>query len=219
MTGGLFTWSNNQENLVMEKFDRILINKEWEDLFPQANVKRLPREVSDHNPLIVSTGSNQGLPFIRFKFDLNWLKDPEFFELAEKIWKKPCRAKTSLDKIQQKLKLFKQYFKGWGFNIQGEMRKVRNKNKKESNELETLEEQTGLSDDQLERKSWLICENLKSLEQEEVYWYERSHSNWLLKGDNNTAFFHKCANGRKRKNNIVSLEKDGVTIDDNENLL
>ena len=45
MTGGLFTWSNNQDNLVMVKLDRILVNKEWEDLFPQANVKRLPREI------------------------------------------------------------------------------------------------------------------------------------------------------------------------------
>ena len=52
-----------------------------------------------------------------------------------------------------------------------------------------------------------------------MYWYERSHESWLLKGDCNTAFFHRCANGRKRKNNIISLEKDGVNIKGDENLL
>lgn len=31
---------------------------------------------------------------------------------------KPYKAKTPLDKIQQKLKLVEQYFKGWGFNLQ-----------------------------------------------------------------------------------------------------
>lgn len=182
MTGGLFTWSNNQDNLVMEKLDRILVNKEWEDLFPQANVKRLPREISDHNPLIVSTGNNESLPFIQFKFYLNWLKNLDFFALAEKLWKRPCRARSTLDKIQQKLKLFKEYFKGWGFNIQGELRKQRTMNQKELNELELIEEQICLSVSQLERKAWLLCENLKSLEQKEIYWYERSHANWLLKG-------------------------------------
>ena len=64
-----------------------------------------------------------------------------------------------------------------------------------------------------------MSENLKSLEKEEMYWYERSHETWLLQGDNNTSYFHKCANGRKRKNNIISLEKDGCMIEGDENLL
>ena len=64
-----------------------------------------------------------------------------------------------------------------------------------------------------------MIENLKSLEQEEIYWCERSHQTWLLKGDNNTSYFHKCANGRKKKNNIISLESDGQLIEGDENLL
>jgi len=44
-------------------------------------------------------------------------------KLSKKIWLKPCRAQSALDKIQQKLKLLKQYFKGWGFNLQGELKK------------------------------------------------------------------------------------------------
>jgi endonuclease/exonuclease/phosphatase family metal-dependent hydrolase len=56
MNGGLFTWSNNQEPPVLEKLDRILVTKEWEDLFPRAIVTKLPREISDQNPLIISTG-------------------------------------------------------------------------------------------------------------------------------------------------------------------
>lgn len=119
MNGGIFTWSNNQENPILEKLDRVLVT---EDIFPQAFVKKIPREISDHNPLIVSTGQKVCLPFIQFKFDLSWFKNPEFFPLVDKIWNKNCRAKTTIDKIQQKLKLFKQYFKGWGFN-QWELRK------------------------------------------------------------------------------------------------
>ena len=41
MNGGLYTWSNNQENPILETLDRILVTREWEDLFPQAMVNRL----------------------------------------------------------------------------------------------------------------------------------------------------------------------------------
>jgi mannosylglycoprotein endo-beta-mannosidase len=57
------------------------------------------------------------------------------------------------------------------------------------------------------------------LDQEETYWVNRCHENWLLKGDNNTSYFHKIANGRKRKNNVVSLENNGELIEGDENLL
>jgi hypothetical protein len=104
MNGVLYTWSNNQDPPVLEKLDMILVTK---GCFPQALVRKLPREVSDHNLLIVSSGKNDRLPFTDFKFGLSWLKNSEFFTLVEKIWAKLCRAKSALDRIQQKLKLFK----------------------------------------------------------------------------------------------------------------
>lgn len=63
-----------------------------------------------------------------------------------------------------------------------------------------------------------MCGNLKLLEQEELYWFQISHETWL-KGDQNTDYFHKCANGRKRRNTIISLEKDGDIIEGEDNLL
>lgn len=31
MNGGLYTWSNNQDSHILEKLDRILVSKSWED--------------------------------------------------------------------------------------------------------------------------------------------------------------------------------------------
>ena len=106
-----------------------------------------------------------------------------------------------------------------GFNLQGEWRKQRKEFQSELASLEEIEETFGLSEAQIDRKTWLLHENFKSLDQEEVYWYERSHETWLLLGDNNSAFFHRCANGRKRKNNILSLEYDGQLIEGDDNLV
>jgi endonuclease/exonuclease/phosphatase family metal-dependent hydrolase len=55
ISGGQFTWTNNQRNPTLEKLDRILMSSAWENRFPSVQVHKLPREVSDHDPLIIST--------------------------------------------------------------------------------------------------------------------------------------------------------------------
>jgi len=117
------------------------------------------------------------------------------------------------------LKILKQYFKGWGFSLQGDLKKQRCSNSEEIKKLEALEEVNGLNAELAEIKTRLICENLFLLDQEETYWYNRSHEQWLLKGDNNTSYFHRVANGRKRKNRIITFECDGNIIEGDEDLL
>jgi hypothetical protein len=38
MSGETYTWSNNQEDPILEKLDRILMSKDWEDLFPKCGL-------------------------------------------------------------------------------------------------------------------------------------------------------------------------------------
>ena len=56
-----------------------------------------------------------------------------------------------------------------------------------------------------QRKVEIKCTLLKMLEEEELYLFKRSHGNWLLKGDNNTEFFHRVANARRTKKILLSL--------------
>jgi hypothetical protein len=46
------------------------------------------------------------------------------------------------------------------------------------------------------------------LEQDEVYWAQRSRSNWLQHGDRNTSFFHNFASTRRKKNTIKKLKDE-----------
>jgi hypothetical protein len=112
------------------QLDRILVTRDWENIFPLATVSKLPGEVSDHNPLILSVGIDRPRKKIEFKFELSWLKHQEFIPKVKEILEKPCRAVSALDRIQQKLKMFKQHFKGRGFNLQGEWRKKGRKSRK-----------------------------------------------------------------------------------------
>lgn len=53
--------------------------------------------------------------------------------------------------------------------------------------------------------------------EEELYWQRRGGEKWILEGDSNTSFFHKCANGRRRKMNMSSLENGGqIIVDPND---
>ena len=107
MSGGKYTWSNNQNPPTLERLDRCLINKDWEDIFPNVILYKLPREILDHNPLIISSATQHPLRNLTFKFELSWIKQPDFLAKVSEIWNKPCFALTALDRIQMKLKRFK----------------------------------------------------------------------------------------------------------------
>ena len=107
-----------------------------------------------------------------------WLKDPDFFPLVHKIWNKPCHGDIAFDRIQIKLKRFKQFFKGWGFNRQGEQRKAKIKLQEELLDLELLEESQDLDLGQLQRKMEMHKLLLEILGEEELYWFRRSRSTW-----------------------------------------
>jgi hypothetical protein len=85
MTGGKFTWSNNQPNPTLGKLDRYLMSKQWEDIFPSVKINKLPREVSDHNPLILMTDTQIPLRHLGFRFELIWIKNPIFNKIVKEI--------------------------------------------------------------------------------------------------------------------------------------
>jgi hypothetical protein len=58
----------------------------------------------------------------------------------------------------------------------------------EFRKMEELEESAPLSDDQVVYKKKMMIELQGILDDEELYWFKRTHETWLLKGDNNTIF-------------------------------
>lgn len=86
-------------------------------------------------------------------------------------------------------------------------------------DIESMEEQGPLDPDLLDRRAALSGELDSILATEEMFWLQQSHETWLLKGDHNTSFFHRVANGKKRKNTIHSFTNGEVTIEGTDNLL
>jgi hypothetical protein len=116
MHGGKFTWSNNHASPTLEKLDRILMSLDWEDFFPLVTVRKLVREVSDHNALLLDTGS-PAIPINasrEFRFEIPWFKNVEFLHSAALVLNRTIHSNDPIDILNIKLKHFKKYFKGWG---------------------------------------------------------------------------------------------------------
>lgn len=59
----------------------------------------------------------------------------------------------------------------------------------------------------------------KALEDEEIFWKQRSRENWLNWGDKNTRWFHKQASQRKKRNENREIhDQNGVLISDKHQL-
>jgi hypothetical protein len=105
MFGGGYTWSNNRESPTIEKLDRVLVTREWESLFPNVWVYKLPRDKLDHNPLVVDIMNHQRMGRnMEFRFELSWLKHKDFLERVGKVWEAPTRDSIPLDRVLFKLK-------------------------------------------------------------------------------------------------------------------
>jgi hypothetical protein len=132
LEGGKYTWSNNQVHPTLEKLDRVLMSREWELLFPTVVGWLLPRELSDHNPIVVSTQTCNQSNKRDFRFEVSWMKHPDFLSMVSRIWSEYTRDRTALDKVLFKLKKVKISLKGWGFNLASSKKQRKKSNSERS---------------------------------------------------------------------------------------
>jgi hypothetical protein len=69
-------------------------------------------------------------------------------------------------------------------------------------------------------KEQVLKYKLDKLEtQQELFWKQRAHVNWLKNGDRNSKYFHSFASERKRVNRIKKLKKyDGSVVERDEEM-
>ena len=129
MSGRKFTWANSLAVPTYERLDRVLVSTEWETKFPLAIVDALSREISDHTPLLLSTGEDcHRARQTLFKFELSWLLRDEFFDLVSDVWNKEKKGSTPLQIWQNKIRKLRQFLKGWSKNVNGTYKKSKKKN-------------------------------------------------------------------------------------------
>ncbi|XP_074315412.1 uncharacterized protein LOC141651607 [Silene latifolia] len=184
--GYAYTYDIGQEENVNRqcRLDRALCNDPWSELFPRAKLYNLNREWSDHSPIIL-------------KLNRRGADEREFHKLFrfEQIWigEGGCE-----DTVRDACADLSQKWKGVSIG-----KIVRDINKKRRR-LAQLNEGGRTREDVQERKR-VVKDIAKLLNQEEVFWRQRSKALWLKEGDRNTKYFHRKAGQRKKRNHIAML--------------
>jgi exonuclease III len=215
LAGGLFTWSNNQENPIWSRLDRFLISPEWDAKFPGTLQKRLSRLCSDHFPILLDCGGIHWGPS-PFRFENMWLKSEGFVDRVRLWWASYHFQGSPSYIFSQKLKALKSDLKRWNDQEFGivEIRKA--KFLEELLAFDRLEEDLGLSPEDKIRKGEVIRALEISILQEENSWRQKSRVHWLKEGDKCTKFFHRIANSNRRSNAMESLSINGSVSSDQQ---
>jgi exonuclease III len=147
----LYTWANNQSNLIQAALDRFFASVDWEQHFPLSSVQALSRAVSDHPPLVIDTGHVSQFPPKLFRFEKWWISQPGFTDLVMSVWSAPCPCTTALDIWQYKLRLLRKKMKGWNINVEAANKKLKTDLLLEFDILYVFSEQNRLSINEKDR--------------------------------------------------------------------
>jgi hypothetical protein len=116
------------------------MNDKWEDLFPMTNLRKRPRLMSDHNPLLLCTDQTQVRKTRHFCFEIAWIKHADFIPKVKEIRGESITANNAVEKWYIKLNRVKKFLKGWEMNLKGHTRKYRETLQQELADIERMEE-------------------------------------------------------------------------------
>jgi mannosylglycoprotein endo-beta-mannosidase len=90
---------------------------------------------------------------------------------------------------------FRKHLGGWARHTAGVLKKEKLRLSGIIDNLEALAECRPLLPHEIELKSQSNAEIARLFREEELKWYQRSKSQFILEGDANTRYFHSVANG------------------------
>lgn len=214
-SGPAFTWRGPKYGCyarVFERLDRAVCSSSWRVKFPEAYVKVLARIKSDHHPLLLYTGlKGSDTRKSMFRFEAAWLTHPNFRSFMNITWK------DNVDWESQKSN-FTNACKIWNCDVFGD---IFARKRRLLNRLNGIQKQTNKEANPFVRRleAKLLLEYNETLIQEEILWFQKSRSRWLVYGDRNTRYFHTSTIVKRRRNKITSLcTEEGNWISDDEAL-
>lgn len=192
----------------LSKLDRFLICPEFYNLFPQATVTVLPREKSDHSPILLSH-SDVNFGAIPFKLFNSWMVRNGFDEVIIKACSNFVGFGNPDSRLLNKLKAIKKAIREWRSVEFSKENAELLKLKEARNNIDKKLENGGLCDGELEERNIISCK-IDELERVSLIdLKQKARIKWLIDGDENSRFFHGYVANRIRKNHIHGVLING----------
>ncbi|KAK9065430.1 hypothetical protein SSX86_016813 [Deinandra increscens subsp. villosa] len=199
------------------RIDRAIATPAFLRLWSGASLVALPRELSDHCPLLLRSNSPD-FGAIPFRYFSSWSKKPGYLEIVNQ----GLSYQSSEDKpdkaLALKLKNVKNRLKSW---IKSEKDKEEYELKLNRDLVDGLDlkaESIGLTPAEIQLK----CDALKKIKElnltknEELK--QKARIQWTIDGDENSKYFHGLIRCRTTKNRILGFRSEGQWISDPPNM-
>lgn len=137
-----------------------------------------------------------------FRFENAWLEEEDLPVVVGESW-----LRNSEGDFMRKMEDCSHAIDTWG-------RKPRSRYKLEINKCKAgLELLCDSTDSEAKARYKEVNGRLSSLlTQEEAFWRQQAKVHWLRDGDTNSKFFHARASARRRRNAILSLQRDDGSV-------
>lgn len=110
--GKRFTWSNMQDDPLLEKLDWVFTSVDWSITYPATSVTTLARPISDHIPYLIKMDSHIPMSSI-FRFENYWIDFPGFYDVVKLHWHNNPFYANMARTISSKFKQLRVGLKKW----------------------------------------------------------------------------------------------------------
>ncbi|GKV42979.1 hypothetical protein SLEP1_g50328 [Rubroshorea leprosula] len=213
--GRKFTWYQ-PNGTVMSRLDRFLLSEQWGLNWGDVKQWGLKRTIADHSPILLKNQTIDWGPKPFQFFDM-WIEIPEFKELVRRTWRSTEITGWHGYRLKEKLKETKNVLKVWSKSIMPEVDSNIQKCKESIAALDLKAETSALSAEEVDLRKNSFLQLWRCQKMKESMWRQKARKSWMKDGDAITKFFHRCVKGRRRRNEIVSIQVgDKVTDQVNE---
>ncbi|XP_074265722.1 uncharacterized protein LOC141588167 [Silene latifolia] len=208
--GSFFTWNNKQDfsTRVFSRIDRCLINIGWMHLYPDSRAYFINEGTFDHCPCICYRRNVTMIRNAPFRYFNMWSLDPHFQTLVQHEWGKPITG-VRMYQVVTKLKNLKQPLKELNKNRFSDIEKSTDLAKIQLDNIQTQMHQNSHDSALLQAEkevaaSYTLLNNAKI-----SFLRQKTKTDWLKGGDDNTRFFHSQIKARQIHNNVLQITDSG----------
>ncbi|XP_025665082.1 uncharacterized protein [Arachis hypogaea] len=203
LTDRKYTWFRGRS---CSRIDRVMVNVEWTEVFPDIRIKGGPRGLSDHCPVIMELTRVTGPPRPFRSLDA-WFTHEGFLRMVKDEWRSlgetqfPCKLRALAIQLRQ-----------WHKDNFRDMDKRLMRFEEELTKLDNSVSD-GVYDGTTEaRRKALVSFCSKWYIRKEMHWKQMSRSKHAANMDRNTRYFHNIASARRRNNRIDALMLHGRLV-------